>query len=275
MHSVNGQLTLEGGKLNYQRAGAGKSMTFVHGHTLDMNMWEPQFEKFAPDYSVLRYDLRGYGQSSLPQDETEYLHRDDLRQLQIDQGIETTTLVGLSLGGQVALEYTIHNPEYVERLILIDPFLADFPFSEGWNQTLEKMIGEGIAGDVTAARQTWKNCGLFDPALKKPEAATPLLNILQHYSGWHFEHPFDFPMTSISERLGEIKIPVLILVGDKDIPDFIGISELLEEKIPNASRVVIPEAGHMASMEAPGIVNKQIVDFLDLGAKTNIEKQFA
>lgn len=261
MHATDGQLALEGGTIKYQRAGAGRPLTFVHGHTLDMDMWQPQFEAFEPEFEVLRYDMRGYGGSSLPVDDN-YLHSTDLLRLHEDLGLTSTSLVGLSLGGQVALEYAIHYPDQIEKLILIDPFLADFSFSDTWNNTLISMIETSMAGDYGTTRKIWWESGLFTPAQEKPCSADKIKSIFNRYSGWHFEHPLHLGVAPVSERLKEIKAPTLILVGDEDIQDFLNISEFLESEIPNASRRVVSGAGHMANLEAPRAVNEAIWDFI-------------
>lgn len=261
MQAFDGQLALDGGTLSYQKAGHGTPLTFVHGHTLDMQMWQPQFVSFEPDFEVLRYDMRGYGASSLPKSE-DYLHREDLKQLHDQLGRVSTHLVGLSLGGQVALEYAVHYPECVERLVLIDPFLADFTFSEGWTQTIAQMIESGLAGDLGSARDIWLNSGLFTPALVNPASATALKESFERYSGWHFANPFHLPVAPISDRLKEITAPTLVLVGERDIEDFVNISGFLAENIPNARLEVIQGAGHMANLEAPAEVNRILKDFL-------------
>ena len=146
---------------------------------------------------------------------------------------------------------------------MIDPFLADFSFSDYWNETLSNMLETSLAGDFGAARKIWWDSGLFTPAMANPGAARQLSSIFDRYSGWHFKNPLSLGVSAVSARLEEIKVPTLILVGDKDIQDFHDISLFLERKIPDVRRCVVSGAGHMANLEAPLEVNQAILDFLD------------
>ena len=92
---------------------------FIHGFGLDLGMWDPQWLAFARRHRVIRYDLRGYGDSSLP--DGPYSHVDDLLALLGFLGANPAHLVGLSLGGRVALRIAAQHPEAVRSLTLADP----------------------------------------------------------------------------------------------------------------------------------------------------------
>lgn len=94
-------------KLHYrylENLASDDTIVFVHAHSVDNRMWEPQIAHFAAAYRVLVYDMRGYGQSSMPREGEDYLHADDMELLLADLGIERVHLVGLSLGSFAALD---------------------------------------------------------------------------------------------------------------------------------------------------------------------------
>ena len=86
--------------LYYEVAGTGPPLVLIHGFTLDTRMWDDQFEAFSKHYRVVRYDMRGYGQSALPVLGEDYSHVDDLRALLDHLGITKTHVIGLSKIGR-------------------------------------------------------------------------------------------------------------------------------------------------------------------------------
>lgn len=250
--------------LYYETAGSGSVLVFLHGFTLDTRMWDDQFSLFAQRARVLRYDLRGFGQSALPTGEA-YSHVDDLSVLLDHLGVEQATLVGLSMGGAIALDFALVHPQRVQALVLIDTVLGGFPWSP------ESTAREGLiwqrarAGGIPAAKEAWFDHRLFVPARRKPEVAARLARIIDDYSGWHFvnANPERSPDPPAAQRLHEIQAPVLALVGGEDTPDFLEIAALIRRQVPHAAGTVVLGAGHMANMEAPEQVNEAIWQFLD------------
>jgi 3-oxoadipate enol-lactonase len=118
----------DGGCLQYATAGDGAPVVFVHGFGLDSSMWDPQWAAFAKRHRVIRYDMRGYGGSSVP--EGAYSHTEDLLALIDFLGAHPAHLVGLSLGGRVALRVAAQHPEVVRSLTLADPALDGHIWTE-------------------------------------------------------------------------------------------------------------------------------------------------
>ena len=100
-------------RLYYEVAGSGHPLVLIHGFTLDTRMWDDQFETFAREYQVVRYDRRGFGKSSLPVDE-DYAHADDLAALLEHLGIDRAYVLGLSGGGASAIDFALTYPEAID-----------------------------------------------------------------------------------------------------------------------------------------------------------------
>jgi 3-oxoadipate enol-lactonase len=255
---------LEGVRLRYEDSGpdgAGEALVLLHGFSLDARMWEAQTPAFAGRWRVIRYDLRGFGGSSLP--DGPYAHPDDLCALLDHLGVSRAHLVGLSKGGGVALEFALTYPERTGALVLVDSALGGYAWSEEAKARDGLVWRRAKEAGVLAGRAAWLAHPLFEGVLASP-AAADFRRIVGDYSGWHFvntnpERRFDPPATA---RLSEVRAPTLVVVGEDDLPDFRRIADMLHQGVPGAELVVLPGVGHMASMEAPEAFNDLVTTFL-------------
>jgi 3-oxoadipate enol-lactonase len=254
-----------GTHLCYDLQGTGPVVVFLHGFSLDLRMWDPQVPAFLSKYRVLRYDLRGFGRSDLPDPEVPFRSTEDLRRLLLALGLPRVHLVGLSAGGAVALEFAIEHPEIVERLVLVDSARAGFAWDPKLTEAWDRVEAVARTKGVDAAHPLWLDDGMFGTARKVPELRARLEEIVGQYSGWGWLHasPREAMDPPASGRLGEVRAQTLVLVGEDDLPDFHRIAGLLSEGIPSAKLVKVPGAGHMLNMEAPEEFNRLVLEFLD------------
>jgi 3-oxoadipate enol-lactonase len=252
----------DGGWLHYATAGAGDPVVLIHGFGLDLNMWDAQWQIFAQRHRVIRYDLRGYGSSSLP--EGAYSHVDDLLALIDFLGSRPVHLVGLSLGGRVALRVAATHPTAVRSLTLADPALDGHTWTDDWLQRWRKMTEAAKRGDLNDARKLWREHSLFAPANKDPKVAGALRVMIDRYSGWHWAHPDPgtAPQTPVAHVLSSISIPTLVVVGELDLPDFQSIARRLGQQMPQSELRTITGSGHMSNMEAPRAFNELVLEHL-------------
>ena len=262
MPLITGIAEVNGAKLYYEQMGDGHPMILIHGFSLNTRMWDDQFENFAKYYKVVRYDVRGFGKSSIP--EEPYSHSKDLSSLMEFLAIDKAYIIGLSMGGGIAIDFTVEYPEKVDALIPVDMTLSGYQLSEEFNQRWNKyrliVRNEGASNAI----QEWLDDPLFAPALKNSPVGKKLKDIVSSYSGFHWLNPdpqiqMDPPAI---ERLSEIRVPTLIVLGELDTPDFHLIADTLVSKIEGAKMIVIPSGGHMINMEKPAEFNKIVLDFL-------------
>ena len=250
--------------LYYEIDGRGKSVVLIHGFSLDTRMWDSQFEQFAQSFKVIRYDMRGFGKSSIPDVKRCYTHEEDLRVLLAHLGVKRADLVGLSLGGLVAISFSLTFPKMVEKLVLADAVVRGYDWSPDWKKRMHALDEKAASSGPQAANRLWLEHPMFAPAQEKRAVAARLTKIVGGYSGWHWvnDDPQVEPVVPEVDRLAEIGAPTLVILGELDVPDLHAIAALLEERIPHAMGFNVPGAGHMVNMEAPKMFNDATLRFL-------------
>jgi pimeloyl-ACP methyl ester carboxylesterase/GNAT superfamily N-acetyltransferase len=255
---------VNGGRLYYEVRGNGFPLVMIHGHTLDTRTWNAQWSAFAGPFCAVRYDLRGYGRSSLP-NET-YTHHDDLCALLDFLGIRRAHVVGQALGASVAVNFALMYPERMGALILVDPSdLSGYPFPAELNAQGAPIEAAAREGNLDEARRLWLEHAWFEPAREHPSVQSELERIVADYSCWHFcnDNPARPFVPPANERLAQVRARTLVLVGGRDLAVYnLPLAEHLARSIPHASKVVIPGVGHMANMEAPDEVNRLVHEFI-------------
>lgn len=257
-----GTAEVNGTRLYYEVAGSEHPLVLIHGFALDTRMWDYQFEAFAQHYRVVRYDMRGYGKSLPPTDES-YSHTDDLMALLEHLRIDRAHVFGQSRGGAVAIDFALAHPEATGALVLVDPVLGGHSWSQEAARTDGAIWETAAKSGVEAGKAQWLAHPLFAPAREKPEVAARLEQIVFDYSGWHLINtdPGRYADPPAAQRLHEIGAPTLVVVGERDLPDFLVIADTLQQ-VPNARKVVLPGVGHMCNMEDPTKFNEVVLDFL-------------
>jgi pimeloyl-ACP methyl ester carboxylesterase len=255
----NGFAEVNGTRLYYEAAGEGQALVLIHGFALDTRVWDDQFDVFAQQYRVIRLDLRGYGRSALPAAEN-YRHVDDLKALldylDLQLGLPGATLIGLSMGGGVAIDYALTYPETVRALVLVDSTLGGFRWAINWSVKAREV-------GLESARKRWLAHPIFAASFEQPEVAARIAQIVEDYSGWHWlNRDPDRGMATAIERLTEIHVPALVIVGERDLPDFQAIADILVQGIPRAHKKVLRGSGHLPNMESPLAFNDCVLNFL-------------
>ena len=250
-------------RLFYEIAGAGPPLTLIHGFSLDTRMWDDQYAALTQRYRVLRYDARGFGRSAVPGAEP-YSHAEDLHALLVYLVIEHTAMIGFSLGGGIAISFALAYPASVDALIVAGCLLPGRRLSAELGASFGAIWSAGRALGVAAARERWLQHPLFAPIQEQPGPGARLIQMVSDYSGWEWANkdPQILPVPRPAERLGDIRAPMLAIVGERDLPDFHAIAGMIERDVPGARRVVLPGVGHVVNMEAPKRFNALAIDFL-------------
>ncbi len=252
---------VNGARLYYETAGKGPSLVLIHGGLLNRLEWDEQFNTFTEHYHVIRYDVCGYGKSEarrLP-----FSHVEDLYQLLHFLNIERAVLIGGSMSGGIATDFTLEHPEMVQALILVGPALGGWPYSLEFIQRGFQIILATVAEGPEKGADLWLNSYIIpapdNPAARQRFRTLFIENFHGFLSPWYLARPLNPPTL---QRLGEIHIPTLLLTGQLENPENLAVLDTLATKITNAKKIIIPQAGHLPQMEKPEEFNHVVLDFL-------------
>lgn len=262
----SGFAEVNGTRLYYEVAGVGSALVLIHAGIADNTMWDGQVAPFAQRYRVVRFDMRGFGRSEKPP--APYTVRDDLHSLLQVLGLERATLLGCSMGGSSAIDFALDYPNMVEALILVGAGVSGYPFEPGdlaarWDEVEAAFDAGDIALGTELETRMWvdgpyRPSAAVDPAVRA-KAYAMNLRANEMYSEEGEAQPLDPPAV---DRLGEIGVPALVMVGDQDVPNVLAQADLLASRIAGARKVVIPNTAHLPNMEQPALFNGHVLDFL-------------
>lgn len=270
-HTQTGFANVNGTTLYYEVAGQGHPLVLNHGWLGDYHFWDDQFEAFAQHFQVIRYDIRGFGQSGKRQKGLEPFSMErDLRSLLEFLGIEKTFLLGLSMGGALSIDFTLQYPEMVDALVVVSTGLsgfADVPDEQLQARfgCVQKALGSGdSAGAAEVLLQIWT-----DGLSRKPEQVDAhvreRVRAIMLHNFQRGDDPTVHPQKMeppAAGRLSEIQTPTLILAGNQDVNNIQLIAQTLENKIAGARKVVIPDTAHYPNLEKPQLFNQTVIAFL-------------
>lgn len=256
----------------YEDAGAGEPVALIHGHSLDGRMWAYQVPALVEaGFRAVRHDVRGHGRTEIPPDGyTWENYARDLAELLDHLNIERAHVVGLSMGGGISMQFALDYPERVLSLTLVDSALPGFGYSDAISNTIQALRDAVAAEGVWPAFQRlWLSHPLFDGVRTKPEAYALAEEMVHGFQapeyvrrGEESTEPETAPAPQVVDRLGEIAVRTLVVVGENDVDDFRFIAEILAATIPGARQVILPGCGHMVPMEDPHAFNGLLLDFL-------------
>jgi 3-oxoadipate enol-lactonase len=249
--------------LRVRDQGAGATIIFIHGWTLDLDSWEPQAAAFASSHRVVRYDRRGFGLSEGQPGRA--ADAEDLDRLVEQLGPGAVTLVGVSQGARVALGFALRHPERVSALVLDGPpdevgdaeNTGDEDFSIGEYRRLVAEQG------VDAFRRAWRGHPLMRLHSADAEARNLVARMLDRYPARDLVGASEPPPPPAGiEALARFQKPVLVVNGEFDTTIRRRAGEALARALPFAKRVVVPGAGHLPNLDAPRAYNDALRAFI-------------
>ncbi len=265
---------LNGTDFYYETAGSGSPLVLIHAGICDSRMWDDQFARFAEHYQVIRYDLRGYGQTE-PVDET-YSHYTDLQALLDHLGIAQAHLIGASMGGTTALDFAITYPERVLSLTTVcsepggyedldengEEIEEEMP--EHWDEIVEAFKLGAYESVAEWEVRFWvdgpeRTADQVDSAVQHKVYEMNLIALRNDALELGENEALDPPA---ADRLAELQIPTLIVIGGVDQPVMRRAADYMTSHIAGAQKVVIPNTAHLPSMEQPEMFNRIVLDFL-------------
>jgi len=250
----DGEFPVPGARLRIRDQGAGRAVVFVHGWTLDLDMWTPQ-AALAREHRVVSYDRRGFGLStglpSLAEDVA------DLRALIAGLRIASPLLVGMSQGARVVLEFAARHPGIARGLVLDGPPpLAETDLPMGEFRKLASRDG------LDAFRQEWSAHPLTRLLTSDPDTHALLADVLGRYPGHDLTALAADAREAIDIKLmSQVTVPVLVINGARDTGTRRRAGLALQAALPLAEHAVIPGAAHLPNLDAPHVYNLLMTEF--------------
>jgi 3-oxoadipate enol-lactonase len=272
--STSGLAQVYNGQLYFEVAGSGPPVLLIHAGVADCTMWDDQFSFFSQSYRVIRYDMRGFGKSH--SDTTEFSNRQDILDLFNLLGVDKACLIGISRGSMIAIDFTLEHPDCVSALIPVSPGIGGYEYrardSEKDRQEIalfnrmQDLWEKKAYNELTDLEvHVWAD-GPSQPVGRAPAKIREnmrkiVMANLTRQDGEATPQPLTPPAVN---RLSEIQVPTLILVGDYDSVDTIDAADKLVKEIPNARKVLFQGAAHMIPLEQPAKFNQAVLEFLKL-----------
>jgi pimeloyl-ACP methyl ester carboxylesterase len=246
---------VNGARLWYDEAGSGETVLLLHGGLGDSGLWEPVVPFLAEQFRTIRTDLRFFGSSTGPA--MPWSWQNDVVGVLDELGVERAALVGLSLGGKVALDVALAHPERLWAVVGVAPGLGGH---DGAAYTEEHEARFDAAEDKTEAMleidlEVWAPLGA-DDRIRQLWRATPDANPLPDGV-----EPLDPPGASARERLGEVSVPTLIVTVAHDPAGFREIGPLVAREAPDARHVEL-DSDHYVTLREPELVAGVLLEFL-------------
>jgi len=254
-------VVVNGHKLAYYEAGKGNAVILLHGLGADSRHWAANIDALSEHFRVIALDQIGYGQSDKPlmrytvANFSEYL-QGFLQAVKIPKA----SLVGNSLGGWVALDFTIRNPQMVDKLVLVD--------AAGLHPATALKVPEGGVKELTpltarwffnlmAANKEWATTDLgpnsFERHVRNGDSYTVASSVAEMVTGRDFE----------DKKLRKVHVPTMIIWGRDDLLMPLAMGERLHKGIADSQMVVIDGTGHIPMLGKPAEFNEAVGKFLN------------
>ncbi|MEN8235914.1 MAG: alpha/beta fold hydrolase, partial [Actinomycetota bacterium] len=241
-------------------------LVFLHAGVAHRSMWQPQIDEFSDRYRCTAPDLRGFGDTPIGSEP--FSRRDDVAAVMDSVGAETATIIGCSIGAGIALDFAIEHPGRVDRLVLVGGAPAGFDAADPDLERFGAQINEAMQnGDVGAAVRLQVQLWAVGPRRGEDAVREALREQVAEWtaamfriSDWGDSIQLD-PLAV--ERLDEVAVPTLVIVGAEDVELTLAGSRAIAEGVAGAELVVLDDAAHLPSLEVPERFNAALRDFLD------------
>jgi pimeloyl-ACP methyl ester carboxylesterase len=258
------QVEVEGLRIAYHRAGAGPPVVLVHGFVGDgASTWSRQLEDLSDEFTVVAWDAPGAGRSAPPPPSFRIAdYADCLAAFVRALGLAPCHLVGLSFGGIVTLELFRRHRALARSLVLAGAYA-------GWAGSLEpEVVDERVQRSLRLAElgadqfASEMMSSMFSPSAPADGVARFAASVRAVDPAGFLAMMWSSAEADLRDMLAGVDVPTLLLYGDRDVRAPLNVATALHSAIPASSLVVMPGVGHVSSVEAPEVFNREVRAFL-------------
>lgn len=264
----SGYIEIDGDKLYYETAGEGETLVLSHAGFVDSGMWDSQWEAFAEHFHVIRYDIRGFGKSDALKAPAD--RRDNLLRLLDHLHVERAILLGCSMGGEIAIDFTLEHPDKVSALIAVSAVPSGFEMQGAPPPLMMEMIEAFQSGDLERSAdlqiRIWvdgeqRQPQQVDQKMRQHAAAMNRIPVQRGTLAMDMQplNPLNPPAVT---RLKDIHVPTLLIAGALDNSEIIRAADVMEQEIKGAKKAIIDGGAHVPNMDKPAEFNRIVLDFL-------------
>lgn len=246
--------------LYYEVHGNGKPIVLLHSGGADLRDWMFVAPLLARHYKVVAFDGRGCGKSPSPIEPANYVK--DLLELLDHLEIDRATLVGHSMGGQIATDFALEYPDRVSKLVLVAPALSGFPYSPEFHEWMQQI--QAVAPDLEKMVEL-----AFRPPSYSIVMASPHRDLMIEMFRHHLKRTLEWatfesvwPQPPAFKRLGEMAVKTLFIIGTVELPDNKRVADCFQQ-VPNIRFIEIAGADHMPTLTHPNELYHHITSFIE------------
>ncbi len=249
--------------INCTVEGNGPWIVMSHSLACNLSMWDEQAQLLKSRYRVLRFDTRGHGGSDAPDSAyTMDMLGEDLLGLLDKLSVESAHFIGLSMGGMIGMTFAVKYPGRLRSLVLCDTS-SRIPPEAGpiWEGRIKTAAEHGMEPLVEPTLQRW----FTEPFYQANKAMMIRVGqmIRQTSPAGYIGCCKAISKLNVTDRLGTIRCPVQIVVGEQDVGTPVAMSQAIQKAIPGSELEVIASASHLSNLEQPTAFNRAITGFLD------------
>ena len=256
----------DGAQIYYETVGEGTPVILLHGHTLDLRMWDPQVNPLLEaGYRVIRPEMRGYGHSSKQQPDQQFTHLDDMMTVMDSLHISKAHVVGLSMGSFVASEMVAMHSDRLLTATLASGNIRNMPGPSTPFDSLElarkdSVIAQNLAQGIDKWKEEWIEKLVSGGGSNREAIRESVTQQVNDWDGWQLinremRNYYGYEAWD-TLKARQPEIPVLILSGEKEGK---GKNPMLQY-LPNSRQIIIPDCGHMSNMEKPDEFTRLILE---------------